>query len=103
MSGTKINVKGIARSGIKMPQIKIKFGKLSQLQLPVVKSVLMPAYSIAKAPKEPLKEPPKFAKLAKMANIVVSKFFGHIFAIRTTEGMYAIMPTMDSKTASPNI
>ena len=43
MFGTKTNVRGIARSGKQIPQIKMRFGKLSQLQLPEVKSVLMPA------------------------------------------------------------
>ena len=33
----------ITKSGKQIPQIKMRFGKLSQLQLPEVKSVLMPA------------------------------------------------------------
>ena len=56
---------------------------------------------MAKTPSALDKEPPRFEKLARMANIVASMFSGHIFDISTTLGIYAIMPTIGSRIVSP--
>ena len=101
MSGMSTKVSGTAMSGRHIPHTTMSHGRLLKSHCPFSTSVLIPAASIANTPNELDSAPPRLLKLARMANVVASMFFGHILLMSTVLGMNAIMITMGSKMVSP--
>ena len=92
---------GMASSGRSIPHTTMREERFVKSQSPFSTSVLMPAHCMAKTPKELESAPPRLLKLAKMAKVVASMFFGHILLMSTVPGMNAIISTMGSRIVSP--
>ena len=95
------NVSGTATSGRHIPHTTMSHGRLLKSHCPLSTSVLIPAACIANTPNELDNAPPRLLKLARMANVVASMFFGHILLMSTVLGMKAIINTMGSRIVSP--